>query len=230
MAAGIAHELNQPLMAAASYIQGSNRLLQRDRTATPDVIDAMAEASREILRAGEIIRRIRRFLAPGPVERRPEDVEPMLREAVVLAMVGAKDSGISIRYRMARDLPQAMVDRVQVQQVVVNLVRNAAEAMAESPRRELTVSAGVNGAGQIEVSVADTGTGLDAKVAAELFHPFVTAKATGTGMGLGLSISRTIVEAQGGRIWVRRRAGGGTIFRFTIPAVEPERNADAGAA
>ena len=221
VAAGIAHELNQPLMAATSYIQGSSRLLQRDEPPLGEVIDAMGEASREVLRAGEIIRRIRGFVATGPAERRPEAVEPMLREAATLAMVGAKDSGIILRYRIPRGLPRALVDRVQVQQVVVNLVRNAAEAMADSPRRELTISAALTPKWQIEVSVADTGAGLDPKIASELFRPFVTGKASG--MGLGLSISRAIVEAQGGRIRARRRTGGGTVFRFTVPAVETEQ-------
>lgn len=221
MAAGMAHELNQPLMAATSFIQGSSRLLQRDDPPLAEVIQAMSEAAREVLRAGEIIRRTRQFVSQGLAECRPEAIEPLLREAGALAMIGAKDSGISMRYRISRKLPPALVDRVQIQQVVVNLVRNAAEAMAQSARRELIIAASKRSAGLIEVSVADTGPGLAPEVAAELFHPFVTTKPSG--MGLGLSISRTIIEGQGGRIWARPRAGGGTVFHFTIRAADEEK-------
>ena len=220
MAAGMAHELNQPLMAAASYVQGSARLLERDDPPLPAVTQALRDAGHEILRAGEIIRKLRRYVSQGIVERRPEALEPMLREAAGLAMIGRKDSAISVRYRIPAIIPKVLVDRVQVQQVVLNLVRNAVEAMAEAVRRELTISASLVSKSRVEVAITDTGPGIADSVASELFHPFVSTKAAG--MGVGLSISKTIIEAQGGKIWAEPRKGGGTVFRFTLKAAPPE--------
>ncbi len=214
MASALAHELNQPLSAIANYLSGARRLLERAGKSEPRASDALQKAADQALRAGEIIRRLRDFLARGESERRVEWLPRLVQEACALAMVGAKESGVRVQYRFAAEQHRVIVDRVQVQQVILNLVRNALDAMAEHPRKELVVSTASVDDGMALVSVADTGPGVDEAAAARLFQPFVTTKASG--MGVGLSISRTIVEAHGGRIWTEPNAGGGAVFRFTL--------------
>ncbi len=141
-------------------------------------------------------------------------------------MIGAKERGVRLRFDIHRDLNMVLADRVQVQQVVLNLMRNAIDAMEASARRELTVAAAPASDGMAEISVADTGSGIAPDVAERLFEPFVSSKAQG--MGVGLSISRTIIEAHGGRIWVESNPGGGTVFRFTLRTVSEEELADHG--
>ena len=142
----------------------------------------------------------------------------MIGEAAGLALIAARDSGIKVQLRIAPELPEVAVDRIQVQQVVVNLIRNAVEAM-KSERRELTVSAAPNGDGSVAIRVADTGPGLAPEVAERLFQPFVTTKPQG--MGIGLSICRSIVEAHGGELRAEPNPGGGTVFAFSLPAAPP---------
>ena len=213
MASALAHELNQPLSAIANYLSGARRLLERSGDNEPRVTDALEKAADQALRAGEIIRRLRDFLARGEGERRVEMLPKLVQEACALAMVGAKESGVRMQYRFARDLDWVIVDRVQIQQVILNLVRNAIDAMADYPQRDLIVSTEGAADGMAVVSVVDTGPGVG-DVAPKLFQPFVTTKASG--MGVGLSISRTIVESHGGRIWMEPNPGGGAIFRFTL--------------
>jgi two-component system, LuxR family, sensor kinase FixL len=148
------------------------------------------------------------------VARRPESVAKLIEEASALALVGAKEHGIKVMIRIDPNLPTAEVDRVQIQQVLLNLIRNAVEAMEAREVRELSVGTGMAD-GAVLVSVADTGGGIPPEIESKLFQPFVTTKAEG--MGIGLSVCRTIVEAHGGRLWVEQRAGGGSIFRFTLP-------------
>jgi len=214
MASALAHELNQPLSAIANYLSGARRLLERAGQSEPRASEALEKAADQALRAGEIIRRLRDFLARGEGERRVESLPRLVQEACALAMVGAKESGVRVQYRFASELDRVVVDRVQIQQVILNLVRNAIDAMAEHPRRELLVSTSPAADGMAVVSVADSGPGVDEAAAARLFQPFVTTKASG--MGVGLSISRTIVEAHGGRIWMAPNPGGGAIFSFTL--------------
>ncbi len=216
MAATMAHELNQPLTAAANYLRGAQRLLDMPQADLARVRDALSLAAQQALRAGDIIRRLRSFVARGEVQSRRESVNMLIEEASALALLGAKERSIHASHRIAADLPDVMVERVQVQQVLLNLMRNAIEAMDGMPRRELTVEAVAEGE-DVRVSVADTGPGLPAEVAAQLFQPFVTTKPDG--MGIGLSICRTIVESHGGRIWAEANPGGGTVFRFTLPRV-----------
>jgi two-component system sensor kinase FixL len=219
MASALAHELNQPLSAIANYLSGARRLLERAGVDEPRAGDALEKAVEQALRAGEIIRRLRDFLSRGEGERRVENLPKLVQEACALALVGAKEHGVRVKYALAIGTEAVLVDRVQIQQVILNLVRNAIDAMADHPRRELTIATSTADDGMAMVSVTDTGPGVDEVAAAKLFQPFVTTKASG--MGVGLSISRTIVEAHGGRIWTEPNPGGGAIFRFTLrPAPE----------
>jgi len=214
MAAALAHELNQPLTATANYVRAALRLIDQVEPNLPRARQAMNLAAEQTLRSGEIIRRLRTFVARGEVARRPESVAKLIEEASALALVGAKDHGIKVLISIDPDLPNAVVDRVQIQQVLLNLIRNAMEAMEGCEVRELSVGSIVED-GAVLVSVADTGGGIAPEIEARLFQPFVTTKSAG--MGIGLSVCRTIVEAHGGRIWVERNAAGGSAFRFTLP-------------
>jgi two-component system sensor kinase FixL len=144
----------------------------------------------------------------------------LVEEASALALVGVKERGVHVRFQLSRSNDLVFADKVQIQQVLLNLVRNAIEAMDDSPRRELLISTAQAGDGMLMISVADTGAGISPEVSDQLFRPFVTTKPHG--MGVGLSISRTIVEAHGGRIWIEQNPGGGTVFRFTVRAVTEE--------
>jgi len=226
MASALAHELNQPLSAISNYMKGSRRLLENSTDQRADMVrDAMDKAADQALRAGQIIRRLRDFVARGETERRVEDVKKLVEEASALALVGAKDSGVRVRFDLALGADFVLADKVQVQQVLLNLIRNAIEAMEGCDRRELVVATARAPDNMIEISVADTGTGISPEIGAQLFQPFVTNKAHGT--GVGLSISRTIIEAHGGSIAPRPNSGGGTVFSFTLPAVAKEEVGDA---
>lgn len=216
MASTLAHELNQPLSALANYLRGARRLIDRpdgDRTLVTGALDKAAD---QALRAGNIIRRLRDFVARGEEERTIEPVTKLVEEASALALVGAKEQGIKVAFRLDPRAPSALVDRVQIQQVLVNLIRNAVDAMAAVPRRELVIATSPAEGDMIEISVADTGPGIDPAIAPNLFQSFQSTKAQG--MGLGLSICRTIIEAHGGRIGVDPPSGAGATFRFTVPS------------
>ena len=225
MASALAHELNQPLSAIANYMKGSRRLLASPSGENAELVrDAMDKAADQALRAGEIIRRLRDFVARGESERRVEDVKKLVEEASALALVGAKDKGVRVRFAFAPGLDYVLADKVQVQQVLLNLMRNSVEAMEEAPTRDLLVSTAPAPSNMVEIGVADSGSGIAPEISAQLFQPFVTTKRTG--MGVGLSISRTIIEAHGGAISARPNNGGGTVFSFTLPAVTKEEAGD----
>src|SRR5215471_4511084 len=225
MASALAHELNQPLAAIANYMKGSRRLLEnrQDQSLGP-VRDAMEKAADQALRAGDIIRRLRDFVSRGESERRVEDVKKLIEEASALALVGVKDKGVRVRFAFAPGLNYVLADKVQVQQVLLNLVRNAIDAMETAPIRELVVATSPAPGNMVEISVADTGSGISPEVASQLFQPFVTTKSQG--MGVGLSISRTIIESHGGSIAQRPNPGGGTVFFFTLPTMTKGEKGD----
>jgi len=226
MASALAHELNQPLSAIANYMKGSRRLLEGTTDARAEQVrDAMDKAADQALRAGQIIRRLRDFVARGESERRVEDVKKLVEEASALALVGAKDKGVRVRFEFAPRVDFVLADKVQVQQVLLNLMRNAVEAMEGCERREMVVATAAAADDMVEISVSDTGSGIAPEIGANLFQAFVTTKAQG--MGVGLSISRTIIEAHGGSIAPRPNLGGGTVFCFTLPAVAKEEVGDA---
>jgi two-component system sensor kinase FixL len=225
MASALAHELNQPLSAIANYMKGSRRLLEgRADEQSGMVRDAMDKAAEQSLRAGQIIRRLRDFVARGESERRVESIKKLVEEASALALVGAKDQGVRVLFRLDPAVDLVLADKVQIQQVILNLMRNAIEAMEQAERRELVLSIAPNGSGMIDVSVADTGSGIAEDIMPHLFQPFITSKRHG--MGVGLSISRTIIEGHGGRIWAEPNSGGGTVFHFTLRAVSEEDMTD----
>ena len=225
MASALAHELNQPLSAIANYLQGSRRLLQNipdDRT--PTIMQAMDKAAEQAVRAGQVIQRLRDFVARGETEKRIESIKKLVEEATALALVAAKDQSVRMNLQLDPSIDLVLVDKIQIQQVLLNLLRNALEAMQTSERRELSVSTSPAEDNMVAVDVADTGCGIPPEIASQLFKPFVTTKRQG--MGIGLSISRTIIESHGGQITVEPNPGGGTIFCFTLRGVVPEELAD----
>lgn len=218
MASTLAHELNQPLSAISNYLKGSRNLLEgrSDENATT-IRSALDKAADQAVRAGQIIRRLRDFVSRGETERRAESIGKLVEEASALALVGVKDRGIRVQFQFDPSVDLVLADRVQIQQVLLNLIRNAMDAMETSEVRDLTIAIAPTDKNFVRISVADTGSGVAPEVAKQLFQPFVTTKRHG--MGVGLSISRTIVEAHGGQIWVEQNPLGGTIFRFTLPTV-----------
>jgi two-component system sensor kinase FixL len=221
MASTLAHELNQPLSAVANYLKGSRRLLAGGQAdALPAVADAVDQAMDQALRAGQIIKRLRNFVSRGESVRQFEDLPKLIEEASALALVGVKELGVHVTFALEPKAERVFVDKVQIQQVLLNLIRNALEAMQDSVERDLVLAARQADGDMIELSVADSGPGVAPDIAAQLFQPFITTKAQG--MGLGLSISRTIVAAHGGRLWAEGNPGGGTVFRLTLRAVAEE--------
>jgi two-component system, LuxR family, sensor kinase FixL len=221
MASALAHELNQPLAAISNYMKGSRRLLAAGTDPnTPKIENAMDRAAEQALRAGQIIRRLRDFVSRGESEKRVESLSKLVEEAGALGLAGAREQNIQLRFSLDPEFDLVLVDRVQIQQVLVNLFRNALEAMAQSPQRELVASNAKVADDMIEVAVSDTGPGFHDDVKANLFQTFFTTKETG--MGVGLSISRSIIEAHGGRMWAESNPSGGATFRFTLPAASNE--------
>lgn len=218
MASALAHELNQPLSAIANYMKGAERHLAADHPNPEKLQHALSSATAQALRAGEIIRRLRDFVAKGEADRGIEKLATLIEEASTLAMIGAKERGVRLRFNIDGRLKYVLADKVQVQQVLLNLLRNAIDAMEDSVRRDLTVSAAPTDGQMVKVSVADTGPGVAPDVVDKLFQPFFSTKSQG--MGVGLSISRTIIEAHGGRIWAEPNPDGGSIFHFTLRTVE----------
>jgi len=218
MASTLAHELNQPLSAIANYLKGSRRLLEgASDEKSAAMRDALDKAADQAMRAGHIIRRLRDFVARGESERRVESITKLVEEASALALVGVKDLGIRVQFQFNPEIDLVIADRVQVQQVVLNLIRNAMDAMETSQTRDLVVAIAPADGGQVRISVTDSGSGISPEIAEQLFQPFITTKRHG--MGVGLSISRAIVEAHNGRIWVEPNPTGGTIFHFTLAVV-----------
>jgi two-component system, LuxR family, sensor kinase FixL len=221
MASTMAHELNQPLTAVMNYLEAGRQLLATG-TGSPERINEMMEkAIAQAQRAGDVIRRLREFVGRGETDRRAQNLNQLVEEALALALVGVRQRGVRTSLELDHGLPPVLVDHVQIQQVVLNLVRNAVEAMEQVERRELTIGTRtISQKGMAEVIVADTGPGIAPELSDRLFQPFVTTKPTG--MGLGLSICREIVEAHHGRLTTAPAPSGGTVFRLTLPIASRE--------
>lgn len=220
MASTLAHELNQPLAAITNFLSGTKRIAERPDVPRAVLVEALDGAEAAARRAGEILRRLRDLVSRGKVSVQVEHLPRLIEEACVLAFVDA--DALGIRHSLALDPKAAWVkvDRIQIQQVLINLVRNAVEAMAQSPRREVTIAARPAGT-MVEIEVADTGPGIPTAHLESLFSEFMTTKSEG--MGLGLPINRTIVEAHGGAIRAGHRPGGGAAFVFTLPRARARR-------
>jgi two-component system sensor kinase FixL len=249
LATSLAHELNQPLTAIANYVETARDLLEKnaenilmirkslddaaidDPSTTPGLLEenaetiavvreALDECASQSVRAGQIVRRLRDFISRGESERRIESLQRLITEASALALVGAGDQNVEVDVRLDPLADRVLVDRIQIQQVLLNLIRNAIEAMEDSPVRRLLIYSEREASGLIRITVADSGPGLAPDVAKHLFEAFRSTKESG--MGLGLSISATIVAAHGGRIWAEPSKLGGTAFHFTVIDADSE--------
>jgi two-component system sensor kinase FixL len=218
LAASLAHELNQPLSATANFLAATVLLVSRggDRDKVAELVTL---ANDQIQRAGSIIRNIREFIVKRDVEIGIEPIEKTVRDAVSLVLVGSARVDVEVRYAFEQPGQFMLADRVQIQQVLVNLLRNAAEALQDQPKHRRTILIAVRGkpGDMIEISVSDTGAGIDARILETLFTPLSSTKGS-EGMGLGLSICRRIIEAHGGTLSAENRSAGGATFRFTLPA------------
>jgi two-component system sensor kinase FixL len=219
MASTLAHELNQPLSAIANYVQGSAKIVAGlPGEQAKALTGALQETAKQALRAGDIIRHLREFVTRGDTDRRSHDIKSLIEEAGALALIGSRERGIRTEFCFSTRPGLVLVERVQIQQVLTNLMRNAMEAMKDSETRELTVRTIAPNGGLLTVEVADTGPGISEEITSRLFQPFVTTKSGG--MGIGLSISRRIIQSHGGDLGVRRNENGGATFSFTLPTLD----------
>ena len=217
MSSAIAHELNQPLTASANYISAARRFLQK-----PDSIaqaqDAMEQAGKQILRAGATIKNLRDFIEKREGQRQPENINKLIEQGIALAFVGMAHLNVKVRLKLDADLPTVFVDKIQIQQILINLIRNAIEAMQDTPSKELAISTGRSADGFVTVSVRDNGPGLPETIRSRLFQPFLTTKEGG--MGVGLMICQSIIQLHGGSIEVSPENEAGTTFTFRLPVEE----------
>jgi two-component system sensor histidine kinase DctS len=220
MASTIAHELNQPLSAIASYTTGCLNLLEGKEVPRGDLQEALRKTVQQTQRAGRIIRRVHDFVRKSEPTRSPVRINAVVEEAVGFADAEARKRRVRIQAQLAGEVPDTQGDAILLQQVVLNLLRNAMDAMAGTPAhlREIRVATGARD-GSVTVSIADRGCGIPEEMRGKLFEPFFTTKAEG--MGMGLNICRSIMELHRGRVWAEPNPGGGTVFSFSLP-VETE--------
>jgi two-component system, LuxR family, sensor kinase FixL len=226
IASMIVHELNQPLTAIANFGEAARRLVERGGEQSGRAIEFMEKSVAQAHRASEMIRRLRSFVSRGQGEMEPIAINDVVRDAARLALIGAADQRIATRFDLAQGLPEVVADRIQVQQVVVNLIRNAVDAMLEDKGEtagamRLAITTAKAADGSVRIAVDDTGPGIAAEMRETLFTPFSTTKKTG--MGIGLSVSKSIVEAHGGRIWAEPGEDGGSRFVFSLPVAGAPR-------
>src|SRR6185503_15393056 len=212
MAAGIAHELNQPLSAIATYARACERFLNSAQPDLPETLSSLAEISAEAMRAGEMIRRLRQLVSNHPSEREPTQINDLVRDLSVLMQADARVHRTQIDFDLQPTLPLVRADRAQLQQMVLSLVRNAVEALGEAGTtgRKVAVRTARAPDGRVELSVCDNGPGVSPDMVDRLFMPFVTTKSTGT--GLGLAISQTIAQAHGATLAYRMNEPAGACF------------------
>ena len=223
MASALAHELNQPLTAVINYAQTAHgQLERRPGQGAGDLVGLLEKTVQQASRAGQIIRRLRQFVAKGETDRALEDVNAVVEEASALALIGAGGKGIAARRMLASGLPPVLLDKIQIHQVITNLIRNSIDALDGVARREIVISTGRTGKNMVEIAIADSGPGLAPEIADRLFQPFVTTKPWG--LGIGLSICRSIVDAHDGRLRASDNPGGGTVFHVSLPVPAVRRD------
>ncbi|MDX2145759.1 MAG: PAS domain S-box protein [Rhodospirillaceae bacterium] len=216
LAAALAHELNQPLTASANYIKAAARTIANDESApAARARELMEKAAQQTYRAGSIMQRLREFVTKGKVNRARENVNKILEEAMALGLVGAAHDNVRVNLDLDVAAEPVLVDKIQIQQLVINLIRNSIEAMQGVSDRRLTIASKLRADNFYEVTITDSGPGLSPDIAARLFEPFATTKTSG--MGIGLSLCKSIAEIHGGRIWATTPTAGGTRFHFTLP-------------
>jgi C4-dicarboxylate-specific signal transduction histidine kinase len=220
LAAALAHEINQPLMAIVAYASGCMHRIEAEKSDPRELLGALQSLSEQAVRAGEIIRRLQNFVRKGPPQRQAVDVNELVRNVVAMAEVEARQRGIPLQTDLQDGLPWVLGDGIQIEQVIFNLVRNGVEAMAEGGHNggAVRVRTRYGTERMVEISVCDHGRGLAPDLEARLFEPFLSTKPSG--LGIGLSISRSIVEAHGGRLWATRNTDLGTTFCFTLPVAQ----------
>lgn len=217
MASGIAHELNQPLTAITCYAKGCTRRIHAGVGEPAEILPVLEEIATQAMRAGEIIRQVRAFVRKGEPRREMVDLNELVRDVTCLVEAEARQHAVCMQLELASQVPPLFIDAVQIEQVIVNLVRNGLEAVSGAKRdvRELVLRTSLASADTVEVAVCDSGGGIPQEIAERMFDPFVSTKAGG--LGMGLSISRSIVEVYGGRLWATPNPTYGTTFRFTLP-------------
>jgi len=219
MAASLAHELNQPLTAIATYTQACQRLIESGQSDDDEILTALKKCNAQAQRAGEVIRRLRQFVKKKELGRREVSFDEIFRDLTVLAEVDARDNGVSLTIDVAKGLPRVLVDAVQIQQVILNLIRNGIDAMMNVNHYDDGISVTVDKSpnDQVRIMVTDLGTGITKEDEKKIFQPFFTTKTSG--MGLGLAISRSIIESHGGVLSFTKNPSGGTTFHFTLPVI-----------
>lgn len=218
MASTLAHELNQPLSAIANYLAAARNTLNRPAAShSVPVTEILAKAGDQVKQAGAIIASLREFIDRREVTRTPQDIGKVITEAMALGLVGYEQLGLKVHTQFAPGLPPVPVNKIQIQQVLVNLFRNAVDAMRATQIRELTIRAAREHGDTVLVSVSDTGPGIPSEIVDRVFEPFTTTKGAGQGMGLGLKICKSIIETHGGTIWITSTSGSGASFHFRIP-------------
>jgi two-component system sensor histidine kinase TtrS len=227
MASGLSHELNQPLSTILFYARGCIRRIQSGTLAPAALLDVLEKVAVQADAAGRIVRRLREFVSKRAPHLSTVDVNETIRRALSFAEAETTRSGARVRLQLAEALPAVRADRIQLEQVIVNLVRNGVEAMqaVELGQRELAIETTRSADNTITVGVHDTGVGLSAEIAERVFDSFFSTKPDG--MGMGLSISRSIIEAHGGRLWVTPDSERGTTFRFSLPVMRGAADEDA---
>jgi len=225
IAAGIAHEINQPLTAIATYAQACRRLVESNQDDKQEVTEALTTINQQAERAGEVIRRLRSMVKRTDSERETQNINALVKEVFRLAKLDPRTLGLNMRLKLQENLPKVEIDAIQIQQVVLNLIRNAIDALSDDPKAGefVAVQTRPGDDDKIEVVVTDNGQGIPQEIARHLFHPFFTTKAKG--MGIGLSISQSIVNAHGGKLWFESKPGKGTSFFMSLPcALIPDDN------
>jgi two-component system, LuxR family, sensor kinase FixL len=215
----LVHEVNQPLTAISNYVNACRRLVTTGDQQR--VLAALERIGDQTNRTRGIVQRIRDFVKKRDVQMRAENLSHVIDEAVALTRSSVRDVGLTVGVHIDPSDLHVEIDKIQVQQVLFNLLRNGIEAMQDQPRREIQVATSRVQEQMVQISVADTGPGLPDEVRQKLFQPFVTTKANG--MGVGLSVCRAIVESHGGQLWADDNPGGGTVFRFTVRRAEADR-------